>query len=279
LFQVIVDDLETAISDGTYTLGQQLPSQRELQAVYGVSRETVSKALGLLRRAGLISTTQGGPATVTVVPGRAVPPAGSTGQAQGNLRAALREAFEADEITMDVLSLTSETMAQHLGEPVTRIITREISPQSITLRLMLPEITGMRLAFPRAVSDPDDDRPRKRHRDMVISYAKSLRHSLLSLRYQGLVEKVSVQIRTVPFTPPLKVYLLNKDQLLEGFYALQKWTPAPIQGEEVEILDSLAKDAPLFPYSRRDYPLKVDTAQDFFDSYWGQLAQVAKFDD
>ncbi|WP_405779327.1 GntR family transcriptional regulator [Streptomyces sp. NBC_00859] len=274
-FQVIADDLRTEIADGVHRAGGQLPSQRELQATYGVSRETVGRALEVLRDEGLISSSRGRPATVTGGP----VPAAAAQPAQVTLQPRLRAAFEAEEITMDVLSLTSETMAQHLGAQVARISDGDIRPHSISLRLMLPDITGIRLAFPRGVEDPDDDRPRKRHRDMVINHARSLRHSLLRLRHQGLVPEVSVQIRTVPFTPPLKLYLLNKDQLLEGYYTLEQWTPEPIDGVEVTILDSLGVGATLFPYTKPAQALKVEAAQKFFDSYWDQLAQDADFGD
>ncbi|MEV8569453.1 winged helix-turn-helix domain-containing protein [Streptomyces sp. NPDC051322] len=275
-FQVIADDLRTEIADGVYRPGRQLPSQRELQAKYAVSRETVGRALDVLRDEGLISSSRGRPATVTAA-GPAAPAVAQP--AQVTLQPRLKEAFQAQEVTMDVLSLTSETMAQHLGAQVARINDGEIQPRSIALRLMLPDITGIRLAFPRGVDDPEDDRPRKRHRDMVINHAKSLRHSLLKLRHQGLVPEVSVQIRTVPFTPPLKLYLLNKDQLLEGYYTLEQWTPEPIDGVEVTILDSLGMGATLFPYTKPEQALKVEAAQKFFDSYWDQLSQDADFGD
>ncbi|WP_328538037.1 winged helix-turn-helix domain-containing protein [Streptomyces sp. NBC_00344] len=274
-FQVIAGDLRTEITDGVYRVGQQLPSQRELQIKYVVSRETVGRALDVLRDEGLISSSRGRPATVTA--GAAAPAVARS--AQVTLQPRLKEAFEAEDITMDVLSLTSETMDRHLGSQVTRIHDGEIQPRSIALRLMLPDITGIRLAFPCGVDDPEDDRPRKRHRDMVINHAKSLRQSLLKLRHRGLVPEVSVQIRTVPFTPPLKLYLLNKDQLLEGYYTLEQWTPEPIDGVEVTILDSLGMGATLFPYTKPDQALKVEAAQTFFDSYWDQLSQDADFGD
>ncbi|MEV0092186.1 hypothetical protein [Streptomyces sp. NPDC050738] len=183
----------------------------------------------------------------------------------------LHTAFDADVVVLDVLSLTSETLDMHLGAQARRIAGGEISPRSIRLRLMLPDVTGIRLAFPRSVGDPDDDRPRKRHRDMVVSHARSLRDSLLGLQRRDLVDEVSVGIRKVPLTPTLKMYLLNGEQLLEGYYTLDEWTPAPAEGAGGTIVDSIGLGAELFPYSRRDQAFKVEAAQRFFDSYWEQL--------
>ncbi|MBO0517059.1 hypothetical protein [Streptomyces beijiangensis] len=185
----------------------------------------------------------------------------------------LHTAFDADDVALDVLSLTSETLDMHLGSQAKRIAGGEISPRSIRLRLILPDVTGIRLAFPRAVGDEDDDRPRRRHREMVISHARSLRESLMALQQRELVEEVSVRIRKVPLTPTQKLYLLNGEQLLEGYYTLDEWTPAPAEGAGGTIVDSIGLGAELFPYSRRDQAFKVEAAQRFFDSYWNQLAQ------
>jgi hypothetical protein len=191
----------------------------------------------------------------------------------------LHTAFDADHVVLDVLSLTSETLDMHLGAQAKRIAGGEISPVSIRLRLLLPDVTGIRLAFPRAVADADDDRPRKRHRDMVIAHARSLRESLLALQRNELVDDVDVQIRKVPLTPTQKLYLLNGEQLLEGYYTLDEWTPAPAEGAGGAIVDSIGLGAELFPYSRRDQAFKVEAAQRFFDSYWDQLAQEIDLSD
>ncbi|WP_329120594.1 hypothetical protein [Streptomyces sp. NBC_01465] len=191
----------------------------------------------------------------------------------------MHTAFEADAVVLDVLSLTSETLDMHLGAQAKRIAGGEISPRSIRLRLMVPDVTGMRLAFPRAVGDSDDDRPRKRHRDMVLSHARSLRELLSDLQRRGLVDEVGAEIRTVPLTPTLKLYLLNGEQLLEGYYTLGEWTPAPAEGAGGAIVDSIGLGAELFPYSRRDQAFKVEAAQRFFDSYWEQLGRDMDFGD
>ncbi|MEW2549032.1 winged helix-turn-helix domain-containing protein [Streptomyces sp. NPDC047002] len=273
----LAEQLTADIAAGRYAVGERLPSQEELGARYGgLSRTTVTKVLHKLAAEGLVRGGQGSPAVVVAKPG------GTDGT--GDLRASLREAFEADVITMDVLSLTSETMATYLGDPVVLIGQREIKPRSISLRLMLPDITGIRLAFPRAVlprgeeGGAVEDWSRARHRDMVIRYAKTLDYSLLALRDRGYVEDVSVQIRTVPFTPPLKLYLLNGHELLEGYYTLTTWQPEPPRGKpELTILDSdsFSADATLFRYTTPQHRVKVETAQRFFDSYWDNLAQEA----
>ncbi|MFJ8075648.1 winged helix-turn-helix domain-containing protein [Streptomyces sp. NPDC096176] len=282
-YEYVAEQLRTRIRNGAYGVGKLLPTQRELVDDFDVSRATVTTALRLLRDEGLIESRQGSGARV--LPART----GSAGASAPGLPAIarpaletlhphLQAAFEAEHITMDVFSLTSETMNRHLGAQITRIHDGEIQPQSISLRLMLPD-PKIRLAFPTSLDDPEDERPRQRHRDTLIQCSRSLRNELRSLKRQRLVAEVSVRIRTVPLTPTDKMYLLNKDLLLEGYYTLEGTDPDQVEGEEQEgtTLNSLGLGATLFPYSKPDQALKVETAQSFFDSYWDLLAQDADF--
>ncbi|GGI66466.1 MULTISPECIES: trehalose operon repressor [Enterococcus] len=58
-FKEIFLDLEQKILTGDYPSHSLLPSEKQLIQIYGVSRETVRKALNLLRNAGYIQKKQG----------------------------------------------------------------------------------------------------------------------------------------------------------------------------------------------------------------------------
>lgn len=55
-FRQIADDIRNAIEDGTYPPGFVLPTEHRLAERYGVSRETVSRALRVLKAEGLLHT-------------------------------------------------------------------------------------------------------------------------------------------------------------------------------------------------------------------------------
>ncbi|MFP4395375.1 MAG: GntR family transcriptional regulator [Anaerolineales bacterium] len=59
LYQQLYSDLKALIQNGAYTPGDPLPTQREMEAQYGVSRATVRKAQGLLEKDGYIRVEQG----------------------------------------------------------------------------------------------------------------------------------------------------------------------------------------------------------------------------
>ncbi|RAO03905.1 winged helix-turn-helix domain-containing protein [Micromonospora saelicesensis] len=50
----LLDDLLKKIKDGTYSPGSQLPSGRVLADEYDVSQSTISRAVGKLRKEGVL---------------------------------------------------------------------------------------------------------------------------------------------------------------------------------------------------------------------------------
>jgi GntR family transcriptional regulator len=59
LYKQLYLDLKASIQGGEYTPGDPLPTQRELEGQYGVSRATVRKAQELLEKNGYIKVEQG----------------------------------------------------------------------------------------------------------------------------------------------------------------------------------------------------------------------------
>ena len=65
LYRQLYADLEASIQGGKYAPGDRLPSQKNLEAQYGVSRSTVRRAQGLLVQDGYLRIEQGKGAFVT----------------------------------------------------------------------------------------------------------------------------------------------------------------------------------------------------------------------
>jgi GntR family transcriptional regulator len=59
LYLQIRDRIVTAVQQGTFPLGSQLPSEPELVTMFGVGRPTVRQALALLRQEGWVTTRRG----------------------------------------------------------------------------------------------------------------------------------------------------------------------------------------------------------------------------
>lgn len=60
-YEIIVGQVEQAISDGAYSAGDRLPSERQLMADFGVSRATVREAMRVLQATGVIESRPGDP--------------------------------------------------------------------------------------------------------------------------------------------------------------------------------------------------------------------------
>lgn len=61
----VAERLQAMIREKRLSPGDRLPSERELQALFGIGRPAVREALLLLERSGLIALHSGSPATVT----------------------------------------------------------------------------------------------------------------------------------------------------------------------------------------------------------------------
>lgn len=67
-YELIVQQIEAAIFDGTLTPGMRLPSERELMAQFSVSRSTVREALRVLQSEGKVQSRPGDPHGPVVLP-------------------------------------------------------------------------------------------------------------------------------------------------------------------------------------------------------------------
>jgi DNA-binding GntR family transcriptional regulator len=72
---VIANDLREAIEAGTYPVGSLLPPNDEIRAQYKVATGTVSRAVGLLKEAGLVYAVRG--KRPKVIAADAIAPGGS----------------------------------------------------------------------------------------------------------------------------------------------------------------------------------------------------------
>lgn len=293
-YRWVADELRKEINDGTRRPGERLPTQGELAGHFGVSRATVIQALDLLREKGLIVTRQGSGTFVKGEPGAPVQTTDGDGEDVWAvvsekvppvvLEPYLEEAFEATEVTLDVFSMTTESLAARVSDQKSRIVAGKIRPpRSITARLMLPDTQSPNLAIPRLTDGTDDPRVRERLRGILQSHATMLRESLYELRNRGFVPEVSVEVRLVAFAPQLKLYILNRRLALQGFYPPEEGTISlPPDGEEVTIFDAYGTGATLFPYraaadSTPEQAGIVHVAQEFFDLTWKNLAKRADF--
>lgn len=264
--QEIADTLRNRIRTGDLKAGERLPTQAELAEEFGVERGTVRQALRALQDDGLLSNVSKGS------PPRIAEPQPVSDEPQPTmvgLAPRLTEAFAAPHVRIDAACLTAETLMLALGEPVRLIHEGRIRPRSIDVRILLPS-REINLAFPVSVENPGDEDPvHKRWLGQRNAQGHVLRHNLLALRSSHGID-VRVTFRALPFTPPVKLYLLNGAEALIAYYMLTR-REEEVESRTLEMYDTLGSKSLLFSFERRAGQRDaafVDQSQKWFDALW-----------
>jgi DNA-binding transcriptional regulator YhcF (GntR family) len=276
-FQRVSDELRARMTDGTYARGSFLPSQRDLAEEFEVSRDTVQRAMKELVSEGWIESRQGsGSRVIKTQRIQSSTPKGSRTPRGMTLGPLISEAFEQPEVTLDVYTLTSESLDAHIRLQAERIHGHVITPRRIALRMLLPD-ESLALPYPRLSDDRDDPRPWRRLHAITRRHTDSLRGLLNDLMTEKLVNDVDVQIRYASLIPTFKLYLLNGVEVLHGMYEVIERQMSLDSGEVVTALDVLGLGATLTHHVRDADPdspgsVFVDKMQTWFDSVWDRLA-------
>ncbi|MFI9646533.1 GntR family transcriptional regulator [Streptomyces sp. NPDC052040] len=264
--QEIADALRSRIRTGDLKAGERLPTQAELAEQFGVERGTVRQALRALHEDGLLSNvSKGSPPRVAephAVPGEPQP-------TMVGLAPRLTEAFAAPHVRIDAACLTAETLMLALGEPVRQIHEGRLRPESVDVRILLPS-REINLAFPVSVDHPGEEDPvHRRWLEQRNAQGHVLRHNLLALRASHGID-VRVTFRALPFTPPVKLYLLNGEEALIAYYMLTK-REEEVESQTLELYDTLGAASLLFSFERRAGTRDaafVQQSQKWFDALW-----------
>jgi len=264
------------ITEGEYEEGTLLPSQRVLADSYGVSRDTVQRVFAVLADEGWIETRQGRGAVVLRRQTLRSSARGNAAQRRVTLGPLIAAAFEARDVALDAFTLTSEVLYTHVRVQEERIRAGEISPATITIRMLVPSDEAPS-PFPFAPDDPDDDRPRNRLQGIRKYHTDNLRSRLeeLDRDIDGL--KVTVEIRRVAFEPYSKLYVFNGAEVVTGPYVPSERRITLDDGTAMDVVDVMGFDSTLTHCAKDDDPksqdsLIVSSWKRWFDSTWRLLA-------
>lgn len=264
--QQIANVLRAAIRTRKFEPGERLPSQNDLAERYNVARETVKTALRILRDERLIVTRQGSGAFVRAQTERPV-----------GLRPHVEAAFERPHVAIDFAGFSGETLHGALTEPLDKIRTGRLTPESVTIRILLPDAQEP-MALPcLAETRADDPSVRQRAERITRRHTESILEAVRELGELGLVKEAKAEVRVHRAAPLFKLYILNGDEVFFGFYPVVQHT-VTIDGEEVAIYDPMGKDAVLFHRAITDDETSdasqyVEQACTWFESMWSTIAR------
>ncbi|MER6439342.1 MULTISPECIES: GntR family transcriptional regulator [unclassified Streptomyces] len=264
--QEIADVLRDRIRAGDLKAGDRLPTQAELAEEFGVERGTVRQALRALQDDGLLSNvSKGSPPRIA----ERAPTQGEPQTTMVGLAPRLAQAFSAPHVRIDAACLTAETLMLALGEPVRLIHEGRLRPESIAVRILVPS-RDINLAFPVSVDAPADDDPvHGRWLTQRNAQIHVLQHNLRALRSSHGID-VDVAFRALPFTPPVKLYLLNEAEALLAYYMVTR-REEEMADVTLDMYDAVGSRSLLFSFEKRSGQRDaafVEQSQKWFDALW-----------
>jgi DNA-binding transcriptional regulator YhcF (GntR family) len=260
----VANALRAAILTKKLVPGERLPTGHELARQFGVARMTAQQAIRVLRDEGLVVSRQG---SGVFVRARTERPVG--------LRPHIERAFEASDVRIDFAGFSGETLHGMIQEPLDKIRTGRLVPESIRVRMLLPDMSGP-MAIPSRTKDrADEPKLRQRMQRILMRHAGAIVDSIQELSDIGLVPNATTEIRTYRVTPMFKLYIVNEQEAFFGFYPVYEHT-VKINGEAIESFDLLGKDTALFHYSANEDPessdsLHVTESRKWFESVWSAI--------
>jgi len=206
-------------------------------------------------------------------PGMAGPPvfaAPSVG-----LRPFIEQAFTSGHVRIDFAGFSGETLHGAIQEPLDKIRIGQIKPDSLTIRLLLPD-TSQPMALPCSADDLSDDAEnRARAMRLTGRHAHAILDSVHELTGLGLLDKATAEIRAHRCAPLFKLYILNGEEAFFGFYPIVRQT-VPLADGPHDIYDPMGKDSVVFHHSLRSgQPADaayIEQAQAWFDSMWQTIS-------
>jgi DNA-binding transcriptional regulator YhcF (GntR family) len=266
--QEIADTLRARIRSGDLRAGERLPTQAELAGEFGVERGAVRQALRALQEEGLLAdVSKGSPPRVA----ESSAPRGEPQPTMVALAPRHTEAFSAPHVRIDAVCLTAQSLIPALGEPLRLIHEGRLRPERIDARILLPS-RDINLAFPVSVDagSEEDDAVHQRWLAMRNAQGQVLQYNLQALRATHDID-VQVTFRALPFTPPVKLYLLNGVEALFAHYMITRREESTDSGETLEMYDTLGSESLLVSFGQRAGERDaafVEQSQKWFDALW-----------
>ncbi|MEQ4723150.1 GntR family transcriptional regulator [Nonomuraea sp. B19D2] len=263
---MLATQLRAAILTRKFAPGEKLPSGPELAKTFGVARQTIQQAIPELRDEGLIVSRQGSGVFVREKTARPV-----------GLRPHIEEAFKRPEVSIDFAGFSGETLHGAVQEALDSIRAGRLSPERISIRLILPD-TNRSWSLPCRVDNGQDEPLFRQRADKIISrHAQAIVESVHELRDLGLVAQASAEVRISGEPPRFKMYVINGEEAFFGYYAVAEHTVA-LGGTPVAMFDLMGKDTELFHFALSDGPDStsaqfVQQSSAWFDAVWGSVAR------
>lgn len=260
--QQIANALRAAILRGHLRPGDRLPSQNELVGRYGVARETVKAALRVLDREQLIVSRQGSGSFVR-----------SRLSTTPDVTDFLRGAYDRPQVRIDYAGWRGETLSNTLPDTLDALREQRSGVKTLRIRLLLtdPRVSS---GLPVPI-DPQVDPLAIRSALVKLTdgAVSRIRQTAREMVTAGLVREAEVRVRVHRLGPTIKVYTINDERSLIGFYPTTEHAMS-LDGRDVPLHHPSGWEATVFDVDdRTQQPSFASQAQVWFESVWNTIAQ------
>lgn len=268
-YQQVANALRAAILTRTFQPGDKLPSGPDLARRYGVARMTIQQAIRLLREEGLVVSRQG---SGVYVRERTERPVG--------LRPHLERAFQEAHVTIDFAGFSGETLHGAISEPLDKIRVGRLRPETLRVRMLLPDTTIPWTLPARADDMGDSPAFRARATGIMQRHTAAITDAVNEIGELGIVSGAVAEVRTCPAMPLFKLYVLNTAEVFFGYYPVQHHV-VTLEGDPTPMWDLMGKDAILFHHAadadqESTGSQFVEQSRRWFESIWTTVAGDAE---
>ncbi|WP_161606373.1 GntR family transcriptional regulator [Microlunatus speluncae] len=262
--QQIANALRAAILSGRLTSGERLPTQLQLAERYGVARETVKAALRILDREGLIVSRQGSGSFVRTR--QSVPT---------DIRSYLRTALDRTDVSIDYAGWRGETLSHMLPGALDVVRSGQAAVRALRIRLLLTD-PAVDVALPQPV-DPSQDATglQESLAPLTERAVARIKSSVEELTSTGLIHAATVAVRVHRMAPVMKMYTLNRERTLIGFYPITEHS-VTLHGRDLTLHHPSGWDSATFDRQADKgddgSPSFAHQAQQWFETVWSTIA-------
>lgn len=189
-----------------------------------------------------------------------------TGKSVG-LRSHFEKGFETDEVSIDSLGRTAESLHGAIAEPLDKIHAGQLTPKSIRIRILVSDTTSS-LALPAAVDGVERDSAAAQARmDLSTRYMGGVTGAVQEPAGLSLVPDATVENRRFSAAPMFEAYVINGVDAYFGYNPVVKHD-VRTSGHQMSIYDPMGKNAVLFRRTDDDGIEVVDTQFVIETRYW-----------
>ena len=264
-YRRIADIIRAQIDGSVFGPGDKLPTRQQLAKTHRVSLHTIHHAMEVLQDEGLIDSRQGAPTRVSEDFDRRLGPGPY-----------MERALQKPDATalIDIVGFTGTSFRNLIEEPLNKVLLGQLSPQSIAIRLLLPD-----LRFPIGLpcqADNLGDSPEFRHHASTVMREQVA--AITELTHQITAEtpsEASIQTRVFRATPLFKLFMIDNSDVFIGYYPVRERVVS-LEKKPIAIFDLMSTDVTLVHNSSEIDPTSgqhVTQTRAWFNNIWTTIAK------